>query len=370
MARKKGKQRYTRPPILPADEEGSSETIADLLRELHATQYPQSHDVPLLVSASDALKNKVLEVRRNGRLHDLIGRYVKQLASRLSNHFSTITEIQAVAGARNDALSTSSGCEILWEFFGTASRVEEDLRKLERDQNPMRLKVAVVLDADLDPKLHEEFIRRVQGSQVRYVTFFDLVLANRFADTTRRIAIWLEELRSPAGASHLQVVDFDLVPGLERWEKIEALPFGYDGLKGHKPFEPLQDPVFFVDMLNKGSLEARIGEAFINVRFRQHKFHGLTEGHLLVPACSIEPPLNNGDEGYRSVRLEPPVLVRAGHHVRLNIRLKDCGYPSRKRTPRSSKLIRHLLERDFGYGYRRPHAQTTKEYRYPRSARR
>src|SRR5258708_1742374 len=326
MARKKGRQRYTRPPILPADEGSGSETIADLLQELHATQYPQSHDVPPLVSASDSLRKQVLEFRRNGRLHDLIGRYVKQLASRLSNHFSTITEIQAVAGARNDALSTSSGCEILWEFFGTAGRIEEDLRKLERDQNAMRLKVAVVLDADLDPKLHQKFIRKVQGSHIKYVTFFDLVLANRFADTTRRIASWLEELRSPAAASHLEVVDFDLVPGLERWEKIEALPFGYDGLKGHKPFEPLQDPVFFVDMLNKGSREARIGEAFINVRFRQHKFHGLTEGHLLVPACSIELPLNKGEEGYRSVRLEAPVLVRAGHHIRLNILLKDCGY--------------------------------------------
>ncbi len=299
------------------------------LPEYHATQYPWSRGVPVLFESEMDAKRHLLAARTGHQLHALLATFVKELASRLSNRFATVTEIYAVKGARNDALSCAGGREILWEFFGTRSRVEEDLRKLERDDEPNRLKVAVVLDREVDEALFDKFMRAFQGSRpsrVQYITAFDLVASSRFERTVQRFQHLVDAFDHQDWPDQLELVELDLAPGLRRWERVESIPFGFAGLRGHRPFQRLQDPVFVVDILNKGSREARIAEAFINVRFRQTKLHGLAEGRLLVPACEVELPLDAGDEGYRRVRLPTPVLVPPGRHTRLRVRLKDAGY--------------------------------------------
>lgn len=283
--------------------------------------------VPRLFSSVTDLVEPLRRARKRHVLHSVIEAYIGSLSSRLSSPLVTVAEIHAVAGARNDSLSVAPDREILWEVFGTASRVEEDLRKLERDEEPRRLKVAVVLDNEIDSALFQRFTRAVQGSSVRtWLQVSDLMVADRLDATARRIDQALDALMRTDSPDQLQLVEFDLYGEHRQWHRVPEIPFAYSGLGGDEFHEHLEDPVFLVDVQNIGTREARIHAAFINVRFRQIDPHGIASENVLKPACTIVLPLNEGQEGYREVKLQDPVLVPAGKHVRLLVRLDEAGF--------------------------------------------
>jgi hypothetical protein len=283
--------------------------------------------VPRLFQSMSELAPILSRTRRQHRLHSVAQAYIAEVASRLSSQMVTVREIHAVAGARNDGLSVGPWEGILWEVFATPDRIDEDLRKLERDESPRRLKVAIVLDAEVDSDLFEKFIRKLQGSSVStWLRLSDLMLEGRFAHTVRQLNHKLDELLPNDWPDQLRLVAFDLAEGHSLWCHAQNLPFGYNGLSGHLFGGPLEDPTFFLDVQNIGQREARIGTAYVNVRFKQLKLHGIADGKLLSPACTIALPLNNGEPGYREVALPAPVLVPPGRHARMLIRLENAGY--------------------------------------------
>jgi hypothetical protein len=288
-------------------------------------RYPAG--VPRLFASMDDVAAPLLRARGRNALHAIVEEYIALLASRLANPLNTVKEIFAVVGARNDALSVAPDHGILFEVFGTASRVEEDLRKLERDTTTTLLKVAVVLDHELDSKLFDKFTRRLRGSPVQtWLRVGDLLLEERFRKTAQIIDRAVERLLYADAPDQLRVVDFDLYGDHQQWERVPDIPFGYDGLGESNLFGDLEDPVFFVDIQNTGTREARIYEAFIYVRFRHTKLHGIPGENVLKPACMIALPLNDGEQGYRSIRLDEPILVPAGKHVRVLVRLDNAGF--------------------------------------------
>lgn len=310
--------------VLDNEQKTHDNPFAEMLSHYNHTLYPNDLVPPFFKTVRDIIPH-LKKARESRVLHKLLEGYIAELASRLSNPFFTVKEIYAVPGARNDALSVNPHREILWEVFGTESRVEEDLRKLERDGKQNRLKVAVVLDPEIDHRLFERFTRARQGSDILWIRISDLMLVRRFSETVQMFERKLAYL-PPGWPDQLELKCFKLAPGHKHWTNVPDVPFCYFGLKDHESSATLEDPAFLVDILNTGSQEARIDAAYINVRFRQTKLHGFPGDEILRPACTIELPLNDGMEGYRRVDLDDPVLVQPGKYRRLRLLLRDAGY--------------------------------------------
>lgn len=311
--------------VLDNEQKAQDNPFAEMMTNYHLTLYPSDRVPPFFITL-DALIPHLKQAREAHQLHKLIEGYISELASRLSNPFFTVKEIYAVAGARNDALSINPHREILWEVFGTEGRIEEDLRKLERDGKPNRLKVACVLDPEIDQKLFEKFTRARQGSDIIWIRTSDLMIVRRFSETVQMLERKLAHLTPGCWPDQLEIKRCKLAPGHKHWSEVPDIPFCYFGLNGHESSAPLEDPAFLVDILNTGSQEALIEAAYINVRFRQTKFHGFPGDEVLRPSCTIELPLNDGEEGYRRTDLEEPVIVQPGRYRRLRLLLRDAGY--------------------------------------------
>lgn len=282
--------------------------------------------VPHLFRSIDDLVPLLLRTRSSGLLHPVAQAYLSEVASRLSNQMATVKEIYAVSGARNDALSTEPTREILWEIFGTRDRVEADLRKLERDTLPNRLKVAIILDEEVDRPLFETFTRARQGTNTTWLRVGDLLLADRFQNTLRTLDRALDRLSVGQWEDQLALVSFGLAPDLRHWKQLEDVVLSYWGLADNTPMPTLEDPVFQIDVQNLGTRQARIDEVYVNVRYRQEKLHGVSGDQTLRPAATVSVPLDGGQEGYRSRKIDNPVLVDPGTHARIEVRLEDAGY--------------------------------------------
>jgi hypothetical protein len=281
--------------------------------------------LPRFFSDMATLREEVLKQRAARRMHELVENSIAFIADRLS--LSTVPEIYAVSGVRNDALSTHPGKEILWEVFGTLGRVDEDLRKLEGDHEPKRLKVAVVLDQEIDESLFKKFTRKRQtsGDRIKWLRVGDLMLTERVPQTMRLVQGWLDELR-PRWDDELELVDFGLYGEHQHWYRVDWLPLAFAGLRGWQPTQPLEEPTFYVDVQNIGTREARISIAYVNLRFRQEDLHGPPGEQVLRAAAQVRVPLEGGQEGYREAELPDPVLVKPGEHARILIGLNDPGF--------------------------------------------
>lgn len=289
----------------------------------HKGQYPAG--VSRLFDSMDELVPMLLRLRRLSRLHPVVEAYIAEVATRSSTPLETVSEVYAVTGARNDAMSVARGRSILWEVFGTASSIEGDLRKLERNTEANVLKAAVVLDPEVDRDLFERFFRASQGSSVTTVfRVGDLMLRDRFFDTVRSLDAAL--LRMPAAVlpDELEIVDVGLYGTHHQWKSAEGVPFGFSLTAGG--FTPLEDPAFFLDVQNVGTREARIAAVFRKVVVRQDVMHGIPGDDVLRPSADIELPLNSGHPPYVEKTLDDPVLVPPGKHRRLVIRLQNAGY--------------------------------------------
>jgi hypothetical protein len=165
----------------------------------------------------------------------------------------------------------------------------------------------------------------VQGSSIKYwFSATDLMVQGKFEATLRLIDKAIANLE-PMWPDQLELLEFGLGPGHRYWEPIREVPFGF-GLRGHGPFEPLEDPTFVVDVRNIGHHEARLDAAFANVRFRQAKLHGLAGDECLQHSALVVIPIENGTEGHHAVPIEPPVLIAPGTIRRILVWLGDAGF--------------------------------------------
>jgi hypothetical protein len=289
----------------------------------HRGQYPAG--VSRLFESMEELVPMLHRLRRLNRLHPVVEAYIAEVATRASTPLETISEIYAVTGARNDALSVARDRSILWEVFGTASSIEGDLRKLERSTASNILKVAVVLDPEVDSDLFERFVRASQGSTVTTVfRVGDLMLRERFANTVRSLDTALLRMPAQGLLDELEIVAVGLYGTHRQWKASEGIPYGFALTGGG--FAPLEDPAFFLDVQNVGAREARISAVFRNVVVRQLVMHGIPGDEVLRPSADFELPLNSGDPVYLEKELEDPILVPPGQHRRFVIRMQNAGY--------------------------------------------
>jgi hypothetical protein len=89
--------------------------------------------------------------------------------------FHPLKEVQGLAGCRNDLmLFQFNRQKILFEVFGTASQVSRDLRILDKTQADV--KIAVIIDKEVDPKVFERFLR--ENPEENYPFIFVAEIAN------------------------------------------------------------------------------------------------------------------------------------------------------------------------------------------------
>lgn len=109
-------------------------------------------------SASSALKNRILRLRKERRLHPEVARRLSQLMDAVAPEFIPVTEPQGLAGGRNDLiLFDYRGKKILFEVFATRSQVSRDLRIL--DKTKAHFKIAVLIDPAIDRSVRDAYLR-------------------------------------------------------------------------------------------------------------------------------------------------------------------------------------------------------------------
>lgn len=96
---------------------------------------------------------------RAHRLHTFAQNRLKFLLSRINPNANAVSEVSAVLGGRNDLIQFSfNERRVVFEFFFSPSQVPQDLRLLE--QSNADVKVAILLDQQINPKLAEEYHRK------------------------------------------------------------------------------------------------------------------------------------------------------------------------------------------------------------------
>jgi|GEM_PF-1744868 len=97
-------------------------------------------------------------LRKSRQLHTTVEKRIAQVLSKVVPDFHPVAEPLGLAGGRNDLmLFEFSGKKVLFEIFATASQVSRDLRIL--DKTKADVKIAVIVDKEVDPKVLEHFLR-------------------------------------------------------------------------------------------------------------------------------------------------------------------------------------------------------------------
>lgn len=93
------------------------------------------------------------------RLHKLVEGRLSWLLSRLYPESCPVEEVSGVPGGRNDLIQFfSNGRRFVFELFFSPSQVPQNLRLLE--QSVADVKIAVLLDRQIDPRLATEYFRK------------------------------------------------------------------------------------------------------------------------------------------------------------------------------------------------------------------
>lgn len=114
--------------------------------------------VPKDAADSQTYVRQIKALRKAKTFHTFVEERLSKICMSLFPDFHPIKEIQGLAGGRNDLLLFEfSGRKVLIEIFGTASQVSRDLRIL--DNTKADVKIAVLVDREVDPKVFERFLR-------------------------------------------------------------------------------------------------------------------------------------------------------------------------------------------------------------------
>lgn len=255
----------------------------------------------------------VLAKLRDG---DMLGAFVEAYAREIGGRLTRTVRSE----------TSPSNMSLMWELLSRVPQLEVELRELEQTTDPNVLKVAIVPDPEIDSEMFDAFAERIQGSSVK--TWFrvsDLALASRFTETLARLQAQATVLIGKVHPDQLELVEFGLVADHPTWEAFPDLPHAYAGGPDEVTGE-IVDPVFFFDLKNVGTSEARIDRAYATIRHRQINPHGFSDGNRLLPVDTINIPINYGEEGYHEVTLGAPILVSPGRHVKVLVRLQDSGW--------------------------------------------
>lgn len=113
--------------------------------------------------------NEVKSLRREKKLHSVLLEKLKNILVKYFPEYIPISEIQGLAGGRNDLLCFKYNRQkILFEIFATASQVSRDLRLL--DKTDADIKIAIIIDKEIDNKVIDKFLR--ENPENNYPYFF------------------------------------------------------------------------------------------------------------------------------------------------------------------------------------------------------
>jgi hypothetical protein len=92
-------------------------------------------------------------------LHTVVEKRLQELLYKIYPDSHSTTEVSGVLGGRNDLFQFFfNGRRVVFELFFSPSQVSQDLRLLE--QSFADVKIAVLLDYDVNPKLADEYFRK------------------------------------------------------------------------------------------------------------------------------------------------------------------------------------------------------------------
>jgi hypothetical protein len=98
-------------------------------------------------------------LRRARRLHGEVAQRLTELMMKVHPLAVSVPEVGGVLGGRNDLINFSfDGRRVVFEVFGSASQVPQDLRLLE--QSSAEVKVAVLLDEEADPTVSRAYFHK------------------------------------------------------------------------------------------------------------------------------------------------------------------------------------------------------------------
>jgi len=105
----------------------------------------------------------VNNLKRLKRLHGEVEKRLSVLLAHLYPNAPAISEVSGILGGRNDLIQFFfSGRKVVFELFFSPSQVSQDLRLLEQSQ--AEVKIAVLLDREINSKLAAEYFRKKPDS--------------------------------------------------------------------------------------------------------------------------------------------------------------------------------------------------------------
>lgn len=101
----------------------------------------------------------IQKIKRKKQLHTLVESRLCDLLTKIYPDNQPVPEVSGVLGGRNDLILFSfTGRRVVFELFFSPSQVAQDLRLLE--QSSAEIRIAILLDDEINPKLSTEFFRK------------------------------------------------------------------------------------------------------------------------------------------------------------------------------------------------------------------
>jgi len=125
---------------------------------------------------------EIKNLRKKKLLHSVVLRELSKIINRYFPKYEPITEIQGLAGGRNDLIAFKYNTrKILFEVFATASQVSRDLRIL--DNTIADIKIAIIIDKEIDDKILEKFLRENPESNYPYLFISQILDKTKIVNT-------------------------------------------------------------------------------------------------------------------------------------------------------------------------------------------
>jgi hypothetical protein len=133
----------------------------------------------------------VNNLKRLKRLHGEVEKRLSVLLAHLYPDAPAISEVSGILGGRNDLIQFFfSGRKVVFELFFSPSQVSQDLRLLEQSQ--AEVKIAVLLDREINPKLAAEYFRKKPDS-FPYLWLSQVLLPSHEATSYARLRELIDE---------------------------------------------------------------------------------------------------------------------------------------------------------------------------------
>lgn len=130
-------------------------------------------DQKLYYSNFESFKSQILELRKANKLHTEVEGQLTSILKTVVPDMYPLAEPQGLVGGRNDLmLFEFSGRSIVFEIFATSNQVSRDLLILHKTS--ANLKVAIIIDEGIDPKVVKKFFHQNPDTPFPYIFISEL----------------------------------------------------------------------------------------------------------------------------------------------------------------------------------------------------